>query len=694
MSGARRAFGRFAEFFALSALAIGQPWLDVTAKNSEVLVVRGATMGQGVTLIVIVLLVPPLSALLLEFLLGWRWPRSQPWVHAVLGGIFAVVLGAEIVKHQLGLGPQLVVTGGLLAGIVGVGLLVRFVVVGTYLRVVAAILAVVVPVSFLVTSPAARALRADPNVSPRHLGSARPARVVLVILDELPTMSLLDGSGHIDRGLFPNLGALAATGTWFRNHTTVAGFTAGAVPAILSGRYPTDQTKPAQLSSYPNNLFTLMHSVGTVNGREAVTRLCPESVCVNGDTGLAGIVDSSGALWRDFASPERTVPKTADVDQARRAVASADSFVRSLVPRRGVHLDAVHLEIPHFPWERLPDLRRYDVPAEPLGESYAVTPGGPGAATARERHLVQVQAADTIVGRIVHRLRTIGAFDQSIVIVTADHGAAFVPGTSVRNPTARNLASVMWAPLIVKYPHQAGAVVDDRRSESVDIVPTVADVLGIRLPYRTNGVSLRASAPSRPVRRLYPWIWFPGPDDVPVPRGRSYIEVGGARQFQEVLEARAAPPGGEPELRPYRISPFGELIGRKVEDIPVRSGTRCRASVHDDGRFRAVDPSAKRPNWVWNRGVASGGTGLSRWFAISANGTVAAVAATVPGPSPQAFTFLVPPSMVVAGRNDVRIDEIFGSYLVPMVTRCRPIRALATGRDRADPSRTIRDGSP
>ena len=53
--------GAFAELFALSGVAITQPFLDVTAKNSELLVVHGTTWFQAFALALVVALVPPVA---------------------------------------------------------------------------------------------------------------------------------------------------------------------------------------------------------------------------------------------------------------------------------------------------------------------------------------------------------------------------------------------------------------------------------------------------------------------------------------------------------------------------------------------------------------------------------------------------------------------------------------------------------
>ena len=63
--------------------------------------------------------------------------------------------------------------------------------------------------------------------------------VVMLLLDEFPLTSLLDSKGQVDARLYPNFAKLAGQSTWYRNATAVSGLTQWAVPAMLSGRYPT-----------------------------------------------------------------------------------------------------------------------------------------------------------------------------------------------------------------------------------------------------------------------------------------------------------------------------------------------------------------------------------------------------------------------------------------------------------------------
>ena len=652
--------GAFVELFALSAIAIGQPLLDVTAQNREVLVTHGTRWAGGIALALLAMIGPPVLAWLIESAVGLVAPRAIPIAHAFLCGGFIGVVALEIAKHQTRLGPAALIAAGLVATVLGAVSVARGPGVRQFLRYLA-VAAIAFPLLFLAASPATGALAGDAAAHPGASATARPTRVVLVILDELPTMSLLDGSGRVDRGLFPHLGALADHSTWYRNDTTVAGFTQGAVPAILTGRYPTNEHALPIVNEYPKNIFTLLNGTATINGHEAVTRLCPSNVCHPAGQGFDSLVRTSWQLWTDFARPRRSVPRPVDVDQARASIASGRDFVKSLHRSSGPHLDVAHLEVPHFPWERLPSLQRYDVPSAPPGESYAITPLGRGAETARMRHLLQVQAADTLVGNVTKRLQHLHEYDHSMVIVTADHGVAFTPGAGVRNASPTNLAEIMWTPLFVKYPGQQQPVVDERRAASIDIVPTIADVMGVKIPWPVDGHSLIGPPVARPMRRLYPWIWLAGPTDVTLPPGKQYIDIPGDREYQTVLHAAASRTTGDSALRIFRTPPYGGLVGRAVSQIATGPASSRTAAVDAPARFAAVDLHARPLPWVWNAGSVQGAS-APMWIGVAVNGRIAAVTTTLPGPATGApFTFLIPPSLARQGKNRVELFEISGA---------------------------------
>ena len=81
-----------------------------------------------------------------------------------------------------------------------------------------------------------------------------------------------------------------------------------------------------------------------------------------------------------------------------------------------------------------------------------------------------------------------GMYDKTLFVVTADHGMSFKPGEfGRRQATNGNVDQVLWVPLFIKAPGQDEGQVNERNWEHVDLVPTVADMLGIKVPWEMDG---------------------------------------------------------------------------------------------------------------------------------------------------------------------------------------------------------------
>jgi arylsulfatase A-like enzyme len=130
-------------------------------------------------------------------------------------------------------------------------------------------------------------------------------------------------------------------------------------------------------------------------------------------------------------------------------------------------------------------------------------------------HLLQVGYVDRVLGQIVRRLRATGLWDESLFVVTADHGCSFLPGDHERTVNRSNVGDIAPVPLFVKTPRERAGRVDDRSARTIDVVPTIAAVLGVRIPWRIDGSSLlRADRPypstvviARPNGRLVKASW-------------------------------------------------------------------------------------------------------------------------------------------------------------------------------------------
>ena len=49
---------------------------------------------------------------------------------------------------------------------------------------------------------------------------------------------------------------------------------------------------------------------------------------------------------------------------------------------------------------------------------------------------------DTLVGRLLDRLQATGLYDPAVLVVTADHGASFLPGEPYRLATSATVADI------------------------------------------------------------------------------------------------------------------------------------------------------------------------------------------------------------------------------------------------------------
>ena len=169
----------------------------------------------------------------------------------------------------------------------------------------------------------------------------------------------------------------------------------------------------------------------------------------------------------------------------------------------------VHSLLPHVPYVYLPSGRRYAIDAPVLRGMRNGHWQEPWPTTqSYQRYLLQLGYTDRALGLVLERLRATGVYDRALVIVAADHGVSFRLGAPRRLPTRTNLDDIAFVPLFVKLPGQKQGRIDDSLARTIDIVPTVARVLGIS-PEDTPG---RAPARRREAARRR-GVWVLGEKD-------------------------------------------------------------------------------------------------------------------------------------------------------------------------------------
>jgi len=435
---------------------------------------------------------------------------------------------------------------------------------------------------------------------------------------------------------------------------------------------------------------------------ESFTAMCPSDLCAGvsggggnlvGDTlavlansvlppSLAGrIVAPLGEQWSGFGevASDGQVDSSADdlalstneddlarLDFQRRAIERAEarfgsSDVRDLVAAFLSGLDGLelggfayaHLNVPHSPWVYVPDGTRY--PAPRLLRWSGPGPGlngidPPGEVVFRQRLVLQTMFADTILGEVLDSLERQGLLDETLFVVTADHGITTQPGARRRGdqPDAAGEVydDVLPVPLFVKAPGQATGVVDPRDAQTVDLLPTVLDLLGIDdwQNWDLDGVSLVGDiVESRSSRVLGVGELARAPDP-----------LGSAERQWQLLGQLAL--NGEI----FAVGPFAELVGERVDD-PEVSAALGERQVGPVEEWRDVDPaSGELPLLVALTDPIRVEKG--DWLAAALNGVIAGVGPVFAKADGRLLAeVMVDPAAVVPGRNTLEVFSIASS---------------------------------
>jgi len=309
--------------------------------------------------------------------------------------------------------------------------------------------------------------------------------------------------------------------------------------------------------------------------------------------------------------------------------------------------------LPHEPWVYLPDGRRHTWLPHIVGgvgdrwsdDAWAVT-------LDYQRHLLQVQHADTLLGALLEHLRTVGLRDDALIVVTADHGASVRPGAPFRLPTEENFADVAAVPLFIKRPGQRQGSVADTNAETIDILPTIAAVLGVRLPWSTDGsnalAARRSARPAKTIFRHEARDPLYGPGDLGAAIARSV-----AHKYERFENGDPARPRlgehdavvGLPaaELMSDRLAPFDVVIDTLPELRDVDPEGRFVPARIIGGIIRRDPQSAIPP------------------LAVAVNGVVAAVTRVYSFPAfghALPWEALVDPALLRPGANDIGVFAI------------------------------------
>lgn len=265
----------------------------------------------------------------------------------------------------------------------------------------------------------------------------------------------------------PNLDRIAKAGAFFRQAFSEVPLTRPSHLSIFTGRYPFQhgirQNVSARFEADTPLLAEILkddgfHTAGFVS-----------SLVLASESGL----DRGFDTYSDDFGEDREPALLLDSVQKRGDVTMADALAWLHHKPEGRFFLWVHLYDPHDPYD----------PPEPYASRY---PGRP--------YDGEVAFADDLVGRLDAALSELGLAERTLLLVTSDHGEAFEEhgetghGYFLYDPT-------LHVPLLVRGPGVPAGTELEVPVESVDILPTVIEMLGLSLPaeMKLPGESLASS---------------------------------------------------------------------------------------------------------------------------------------------------------------------------------------------------------
>ena len=495
------------------------------------------------------------------------------------------------------------------------------------------------------------ALLAVANHTPSKRPPLPPA-VVVLILDEFPTDSLLGPEGQIDAERFPNFARLAATSTWYEHATTVYDSTFKAVPGILDARLPVQGSKP-DARSHPRNIYTLFDGLGyKVEDVESAEALCVPTICPGHRIRRPGVI----ARLRDGGRPARL-----------------ERWIQSIQSSSRPTLYVQHALLPHEPWIYLPSGHQ-SRPAgvDPVREINKPSGFHDPDLTLHNhaRYLLQLGYVDHELGVLMDHLERQGLFDEALLVVTADHGYAFQMGIDDRRQVLpSNIDKIAPVPLFLKRPGQRTGHVDPEYVHNIDIVPTLADILGATLDWSHDGRSLlRPRPPSDEVsmisRDFKNTVRL---DTRTIELRRRGEREHWAQVFLTGAESKAR--YGHPFASVYRVGPHPELLDRRVGAVPPAPENARLANAN---LWRNVSRSNQiLPTRVTGELLGQAKPGVRRDLAAAVNGRIRAVGRSfyLEGDSREWFSLIVPEESLREGPNRVELFQVLpGDRLLLLAT--------------------------
>jgi arylsulfatase A-like enzyme len=299
-------------------------------------------------------------------------------------------------------------------------------------------------------------------------GSAPTWNLVIVTFDTTRA-DHIGAYGHAGAST-PNIDRLAADGVLFRQAFTAVPITLPSHTTIMTGRYPVGHgVRDNGIFTVPEEELTLAEILrGEGYRTAAAVGSFPLTAQFGLDQGFELFDDRVSPGFEDFLA-RRRLPRSGLFFDERRAARVNEAIYP--------WLDEHHRE-PFFLWVHYFDPHQPQAPPPPYNQLFA-----------GRSYDGEIAYADESLGTLLGRLEELGVDERTLVVFTADHGE----GLGEHHEDTHSILAyntTLHVPLVMRIPGGPAARAVAERVGTVDIVPTVLELLGLPVPDDLHGRSL------------------------------------------------------------------------------------------------------------------------------------------------------------------------------------------------------------
>ncbi len=320
-------------------------------------------------------------------------------------------------------------------------------------------------------------------------GDGTKPNVFLISIESLRADHV--GCYGYERRTTPNIDRLASEATLYRNARSVTSWTLTSHATLLTGLYPSAHRVIEPRHRLADSYETLAETFSGAGYQCAGYASGPFlRTPYNLHQGFEIYDDSPSAVTQESAHGDITNPAMEQL--LGRFFESDRDTTRPFF--LFAYLWDVHYDfLPPPPYDTLfltEGAERFDISRFEANREIRADMG-----RARTDYLIsqydgEIRCTDDLLGRVWDRMKKLGLWENTIVVVTSDHGEEFFEHGSKGHKNNLFIESIH-VPLIVKWSPSDGAAIDERLTGLIDLYPTLLEAASIDPP-ESHGRSLLA----------------------------------------------------------------------------------------------------------------------------------------------------------------------------------------------------------